>query len=281
MRLPFPFIYVSSAYGFRTIDGKRDWHNGIDLKTQAAPIGYDATTKEPHTKIPVLAVLGGKVIKSADSDGSQGNEVIIQALDGTRHYYYHLYERWANEGDVVSEGTELGIMGTSGRSSGVHLHFEVRKGKYKWAEDKENEDSVDPAAYLGIENSIGSTKADDGSNSGGGSGGAGGGPIGNLVSDAIWNEALERKRIAEQNLTNARQAEAAAHNNCLAQENARNQSLEKQQAAEQRVRGTEPLVDSLAQKADSQFAAIEETVQTVFNAIQTEMEKYATTIFGV
>lgn len=105
----------TSKYGYRThpIYKTKKFHNGIDL---SAPKG---------TPIPVAAP--GKVIRKHRSN-SFGNVVYVQHIGGYVSIYAHLDNFGdVNQGDNLSAGTILGGMGTTGISSGVHLHYEVRK----------------------------------------------------------------------------------------------------------------------------------------------------------
>ncbi|CAM3879145.1 M23 family metallopeptidase [Mesobacillus zeae] len=116
---------VTDIYGTR--GGK---HKGIDI---AGPLNNE-----------VLAVDAGTVTKSYFSD-SYGNVVFIKHDNGFETVYAHLEHRIAMEGQRVVQGGAIGRMGSTGDSSGVHLHFEVHHDK--WTVNKEN--AVDPVAALG------------------------------------------------------------------------------------------------------------------------------------
>lgn len=100
---------VTSPFGPR--DGKM--HEGIDI---SVPEGT-----------PVFAAGGGKVIFSADH-GGYGNVVIIQHADNYFTVYAHNRELLVKEGQTVKQGEKIALSGNTGRSSGPHLHFEVRIG---------------------------------------------------------------------------------------------------------------------------------------------------------
>ncbi|WP_194843278.1 LysM peptidoglycan-binding domain-containing M23 family metallopeptidase [Paenibacillus sp. B01] len=68
----------------------------------------------------------GKV-EYAGYDSGYGNHIIINHGNGYRTLYAHLSKISVKEAQVVEKGEEIGVMGTTGRSTGVHLHFEVRK----------------------------------------------------------------------------------------------------------------------------------------------------------
>jgi len=93
-------------------------HNGVDLAR--VPIGT-----------AVVAAAKGTVIlaKSSGYNGGYGNYVIVSHPNGTQTLYAHLNTVSVTRGQVVSQGQKLGGMGNSGRSTGPHLHFEVRGAK--------------------------------------------------------------------------------------------------------------------------------------------------------
>ena len=115
---------ISSGYGLRSdpFDGRGRLHRGIDL---AAPAGTE-----------VQAALGGKVV-FAGFDGGYGNTVVIRHGD-MQTRYAHLGAAHVKAGDEVCENTVIGVVGSTGRSTGPHLHFEViRMGE-----------ALDPAGVL-------------------------------------------------------------------------------------------------------------------------------------
>lgn len=98
----------TSGYGWR-------WgrvHQGIDI---AAPIGT-----------PILAAASGVVEYSSWNDGGYGNMIDIRHADGTITRYAHLNDRFVKEGQSVNQGQLIGEMGSTGFSTGPHLHFEIR-----------------------------------------------------------------------------------------------------------------------------------------------------------
>ncbi len=104
---------LTSGFGIREhpITGKEQEHSGLDL---AAPIGT-----------PVLAAAAGRV-EFAGARGDYGNLVIITHPDGGQTYYGHLDEIEVSEGQMVSAGQKVATVGTTGLSTGPHLHFEAR-----------------------------------------------------------------------------------------------------------------------------------------------------------
>ncbi|MBR2225525.1 MAG: peptidoglycan DD-metalloendopeptidase family protein [Bacteroidales bacterium] len=101
----------SSKFGYR--HGRR--HQGIDL---------------PYpTGTPVYAAFDGKV-RVSDYVGGYGNLVIIRHANGLETYYGHMSRRDVAPGDWVNAGDVIGLGGSTGRSSGPHLHFETRYQGY-------------------------------------------------------------------------------------------------------------------------------------------------------
>lgn len=80
---------------------------------------------------PILASAGGEVLlsKSGSWNGGYGNYIVIKHPNGTQTLYGHLSETLVRAGDHVSKGQQIGKMGSTGRSTGVHLHFEIRGAK--------------------------------------------------------------------------------------------------------------------------------------------------------
>ena len=98
---------VRSKFGYR--HGRR--HQGVDL---------------PYpTGTPVPAAFSGKV-RISDYVGGYGNLVVIRHASGLETFYAHLSKRNVNTGDWVSAGDIIGLGGSTGRSTGPHLHFETR-----------------------------------------------------------------------------------------------------------------------------------------------------------
>jgi murein DD-endopeptidase MepM/ murein hydrolase activator NlpD len=106
---------VSSKFGWRKdpISGERKFHCGLDI---AAPKGS-----------PIKAALEGRVIFSGKQRG-YGNVVILDHGDELQTVYAHNKCNTVKDGDWVKGGSTVAQVGASGRSTGPHLHFEVRKG---------------------------------------------------------------------------------------------------------------------------------------------------------
>ncbi len=101
---------LTSPYGWRW--GRM--HRGIDI---AAPVGT-----------PVFAASSGVVIKAGWNKGGYGNLVDIQHSDGTLTRYAHNYRLLVQPGQFIEQGQQISLMGSTGRSTGPHLHFEVHPG---------------------------------------------------------------------------------------------------------------------------------------------------------
>lgn len=106
---------VTSPFGWRThpITGRQHLHGGIDI---AAPNGT-----------PILAAKAGVVVIS-QYGSSYGNYVVLSHPDGTRTLYAHMSQRSVSAGDTVSQGKTVGLVGSTGSSTGSHLHFETWTG---------------------------------------------------------------------------------------------------------------------------------------------------------
>ena len=99
----------TSDYGWRW----RRMHRGVDL-------GYPVGT-------PVAAAFDGIVrISKGSNTGGYGNLVVIRHDNGLETYYAHLSRRLVNPGQMVKAGDIIGLGGSTGRSTGPHLHFEIR-----------------------------------------------------------------------------------------------------------------------------------------------------------
>ena len=77
---------------------------------------------------PILASDAGTVIYSGCFSWGYGCHIIIDHNNGYKTLYGHLSRRDVEQGNVVSQGQQIGAMGSTGRSTGIHLHFEVRQG---------------------------------------------------------------------------------------------------------------------------------------------------------
>lgn len=107
--------YISSPYGYRSasISGN-SFHGGTDIA------GGGISGK------PVYASRAGKVITAVTSNRGYGIYVLIDHGDGYSTLYAHMSSRYVSAGDNVSKGQMIGRVGSTGNSTGPHLHFEVR-----------------------------------------------------------------------------------------------------------------------------------------------------------
>ena len=121
VRAPLNSLHVTSPFGYRLhpIYGRRIHHNGIDYR------GSRGT--------PVYAVSSGKVV-SAGRNGGYGNEVRIKHSNMTSQYA-HLSRIYVRRGQRVTKGTKIGAVGSTGNSTGPHLHFGLKQ-RGKWINPK-------------------------------------------------------------------------------------------------------------------------------------------------
>lgn len=105
----------SSGFGWRSdpFHGERKFHSGVDL---SAPMGT-----------PIAAARAGTVIHAGPA-GGYGNLVIVDHGNGITSRYAHCSAIDVQKGDPVAAGQPIARVGSTGRSTGPHLHFEVRNG---------------------------------------------------------------------------------------------------------------------------------------------------------
>ncbi len=110
---------VSSGFGWRKdpISGEKAWHSGVDL---AAPKGTSVSACWP-----------GRVEFSGEKEG-YGKLVVVDHGRGWKSYYGHNSHNLVREGDVIRAGEKLAEVGDTGRSTGPHLHFEIRQKDTAW-----------------------------------------------------------------------------------------------------------------------------------------------------
>ncbi len=111
---------VSSSFGHRW--GRK--HDGIDI---TANVGDQ-----------ILAAEEGEVIYSGNKIGGYGNITIIQHSDGFYTVYAHAKKNYKERGEKVKKGELIALVGMTGRTTGPHLHFEIRR----------NSESLDPRHFL-------------------------------------------------------------------------------------------------------------------------------------
>lgn len=116
---------ITSAFGERKnpLGAGDDFHPGLDI---AADEGT-----------PITAAAAGRVV-SAGPDGGYGNLIVVDDGNGVTTRYGHCSQIFARVGEVVAPGQTIGAVGSTGHSTGPHLHFEVRV----------NDEPVDPTQFL-------------------------------------------------------------------------------------------------------------------------------------
>jgi murein DD-endopeptidase MepM/ murein hydrolase activator NlpD len=126
--MPINYTYFSSPFGYRIHPIHGDWrfHAGVDL---SAPQGT-----------PIYATRGGQVTIASYEAGGAGYWVSINHLDGFSTRYMHMTHFIVSPGQYVAAGQVIGYCGSTGGSTGPHLHF----GVYY------NGQAVNPAQYINI-----------------------------------------------------------------------------------------------------------------------------------
>jgi len=127
--LPVENGYMSSTFGYRTdpFNGKQEFHSGIDF---TAPMGSVITAVAPG------------VVTLSVATNDYGNIVEVNHGSGFETRYAHNKINLVKVGDVVKKGQIIALLGSTGRSTAPHVHFEVYK----------NGRVVDPATYLHLTN---------------------------------------------------------------------------------------------------------------------------------
>jgi murein DD-endopeptidase MepM/ murein hydrolase activator NlpD len=103
---------------------------GLGTKTQGLH-GFNGVDIGAARGTPVVASASGTVVVSKQPgwNGGYGGYVVLQHDNDTQTLYAHLSQNYASLGSRVSQGTEIGAVGNTGKSTGSHLHFEIRGGK--------------------------------------------------------------------------------------------------------------------------------------------------------
>lgn len=112
------YTRISSEFGWRSdpFTGLKAYHNGIDM---AAAEGT-----------PIVAAYDG-IVGQAGYNSSMGNYIYVEHGDGLRTIYLHASKLYVEKDDIVLKGDVIAAVGTTGRSTGPHLHFSVRlNGEY-------------------------------------------------------------------------------------------------------------------------------------------------------
>ncbi|MDO9514249.1 MAG: M23 family metallopeptidase [Elusimicrobiota bacterium] len=111
---PLKKSVISSGFGVRRVDkrGKTLWqHKGVDF---VAPLGTE-----------VFPVSSGKVIQVLKESPIHGNAVIIEHGRGVKSFYMHMDENLCEEGEMITPDRPLGTLGSTGLSTGAHLHLGI------------------------------------------------------------------------------------------------------------------------------------------------------------
>jgi murein DD-endopeptidase MepM/ murein hydrolase activator NlpD len=125
--LPITGASISSGFGWRVhpITGERKLHKGVDF---AAPIGT-----------PIFASAEGVVTYAGWTDDGYGNVVELRHENGELTLYAHTNRVYVSKGQTVNKGQAIAEVGSTGRSTGPHLHFEIQP---------DGRTAVDPMDYL-------------------------------------------------------------------------------------------------------------------------------------
>ncbi len=117
---------ISSPFGYRSdpFTGERRFHAGVDIPARR--------------KSPVYATAAGKVVAAGRASGRYGKCVVIDHGGGYETRYAHLARVKTKPGKRVKRGQVIGAVGRTGRATGFHLHYEVRR----------NGQAIDPTPYL-------------------------------------------------------------------------------------------------------------------------------------
>jgi murein DD-endopeptidase MepM/ murein hydrolase activator NlpD len=116
---------ITSGFGYRKdpFTYKPTFHSGFDIAGDVND--------------PVYVTADGTVISSG-YDNAHGNNIVVSHSKGLRTWYMHLNKSLVSKGDHVNKGDKIGLLGSTGRSTGPHLHYEIQKDGV----------SVDPEPYL-------------------------------------------------------------------------------------------------------------------------------------
>ncbi|WP_237715728.1 M23 family metallopeptidase [Arthrobacter sp. M2012083] len=127
LRAPMASVNVSSPFGLRVnplTGATGEWHTGMDLT------GACST--------PVFAAGAGTVVEAGWSQYGGGNRIVVDHGNGLKTTYNHLASIGVSVGQVLAKGVQIAGVGTTGNSTGCHLHFEVMV----------NDKTVDPASFI-------------------------------------------------------------------------------------------------------------------------------------
>lgn len=135
-------VRITSPYGYRELNGKQEFHAGIDLvgeedKTIYAPIGGTVG-------------FSGIITDKSNKTWEWGNYVRLDTPN-YKHYFCHCSKLLVKAGQNVNKGDAIAVMGNTGYSFGAHCHYEIRKVK--------DNEAVNPSVFLRIKNVVGNVTA--------------------------------------------------------------------------------------------------------------------------
>lgn len=122
---------INSSYGVtRTINGKTWKHEGIDVAGKNG--------ERLDSNINGTVVWAGGANASLGIPSQYGNNVVLQSTDGNYHIYAHLNKISVKKGSKIGAGQQIGTVGSTGNSTGAHLHYEIRSKMGKWGQNLVN-----------------------------------------------------------------------------------------------------------------------------------------------
>jgi len=134
--LPVKNPRISQEYGRVNPVYRKGYHSGLDMVADENDKGIEN-------------INSGAVLKTGYDAKGWGKYVIVRQVDEHDVLYGHLYQAYAKEGQRVGIGDSIGVQGSTGNSTGPHLHLEI------WAGSWEDRNDINPAEYLGIKNTVG------------------------------------------------------------------------------------------------------------------------------
>ena len=133
------------------VTGNSEAHRGVDLLGGTTEAGVVNVIAAKDGTVVIPSQLGTDTCQSfgnVNCGGGYGNYIMIQHSDGNFTVYAHLHQGTilVKDGDTVKQGQVIAKMGSSGQSTGTHLHFEIREGS------RNNTSAVDPLNYIDPDN---------------------------------------------------------------------------------------------------------------------------------
>jgi murein DD-endopeptidase MepM/ murein hydrolase activator NlpD len=137
MTNPVPNYKITTPYKREGKLWKLGYHTGVDYRAPQGTV--------------VVAAQDGRVLEVSQRVSwgeSYGTAIVVLHRDMTRAIYAHLSKTLVGRGDSLKAGDKIGKVGSTGNSTGAHLHFEVRTGNNKDGTGYKYGDDVDPAPYI-------------------------------------------------------------------------------------------------------------------------------------